>query len=238
MLIKIEELNKDYVNEELVTPALSGVSFNVEEGEFVSITGSSGSGKSTLMHIIGFLDKFTSGKYFFDKEDTSQFDDNKLAEIRNQKIGFVFQSFNLLPRTSVLDNVLLPTIYLPSINKKEMEEKAKNLLEKVGLSHRITHKPNQLSGGEQQRVAIVRALINNPRLVMADEPTGNLDSKSGEEVIGILQDLNKEGNTIVMVTHEKEVAECAKRILILKDGQLVSDQKNEHQRVARDGIVK
>ncbi|MFH1671780.1 MAG: ABC transporter ATP-binding protein [Candidatus Portnoybacteria bacterium] len=238
MLIKIEDLNKDYVSEELVTPALRGVSFSVEEGELLSITGSSGSGKSTLMHIIGFLDKISSGRYFFDGEDTSQFDDDKLAEIRNQKVGFVFQFYNLLPRTSVLDNVLLPTIYLPAIDKRKMEEKARQLLERVGLSHRISHRPNQLSGGEQQRVAIVRALINSPRLVLADEPTGNLDSKSGEEVIGILQDLNKEGNTIVMVTHEKEVAECAQRVLILRDGVLVSDEKNLKQRIARDGLVK
>ncbi len=238
MLIKIENLNKDYVNEELVTPALRGVSFDVEKGEFAAVMGSSGSGKSTLMHIIGFLDKSTSGSYFFEEEDTSQFDDNKLAEIRNEKIGFVFQFYNLLPRTSVLDNVLLPTIYTPNLDKSRAEVLAKKLLEEVGLSHRIGHRPNQLSGGEQQRVAIVRALINKPRLILADEPTGNLDSKSGQEVIEILQKLNQEGNTILMVTHEKEVAECARRIIEFKDGSVISDRKVENQRRAEDGIVK
>ncbi|MFH1461146.1 MAG: ABC transporter ATP-binding protein [Patescibacteria group bacterium] len=224
MLIKVENITKDYIDDELVTPALRGVSFEIEKGEFVAVMGSSGSGKSTLMHILGFLDKPTQGQYFFDGEDTSQFDDRKLAEIRNQKVGFVFQAYNLLARTSVWDNVLLPTIYTPSLNKKKTEEKARQLLEKVGLSHRINHRPNQLSGGEQQRVAIVRALINQPRLIMADEPTGNLDSKSGQEVMEVLQDLNEEGHTILMVTHEKYVAECARRILELKDGQIISDR--------------
>ncbi len=238
MILKLQDIDKDYIDEELVTPALRGVSFAVKEGELIAITGSSGSGKSTLMHIIGFLDKPTKGSYFFDGEDTSQFDDNKLAQIRNQKVGFVFQFYNLLPRTSVLDNVLLPTVYLVGANKQKMEKRAKELLEKVGLGHRMNHHPNQLSGGEQQRVAIVRSLINQPRLVLADEPTGNLDSKSGEEVIGILQDLNKEGNTILVVTHEKEVAECARRIIDLRDGQIVSDKENPNQRIAREGIVK
>jgi len=200
--------------------------------------GSSGSGKSTLMHIIGFLDKLTSGKYIFDDQDTSNFDDDQLAEIRNRKVGFIFQSYNLLPRTSVLDNVLLPTIYTPHLNKKEVEKKALNLLDKVGLSERINHNPNQLSGGEQQRVAIVRALINQSRLILADEPTGNLDSKSGQEVMEILQDLNKEGHTILMVTHEKYVAECARRIMVLRDGEIISDNKVNKQRLAKDGIEK
>jgi len=238
MLIKLTGVDKDYISEELITPALHGVSFEISQGELTAIMGSSGSGKSTLMHLIGFLDKPTRGSYFFDGEDTSQFDDDKLAQIRNQKVGFIFQSYNLLARTSVLDNVLLPTIYTPDINKKEAEELARQLLDKVGLSHRVNHRPNQLSGGEQQRVAIVRALINQPRLVLADEPTGNLDSKSGQEVIEILQELNREGNTILMVTHEIEVAECARRILLLKDGQLSSDKKITNQRRAEDGIVK
>jgi len=238
MLIKFENISKNYTDEELTTPALSGVSFDVKEGEFVAITGSSGSGKSTLMHIVGFLDKPTGGKYLFDGEDTSQFDDNKLAQIRNNKIGFVFQMYNLLPRTSVLDNVLLPTIYNAKDGKAELGARARQLLERVGLSHRINHRPNQLSGGEQQRVAIVRALINTPRLILADEPTGNLDSKSGQEVIEIIQKLNDEGHTIMMVTHEKEVAECARRILVLKDGQIIGDNKVVNRRLASEGIEK
>ncbi|MBU1137007.1 ABC transporter ATP-binding protein [Patescibacteria group bacterium] len=238
MLIQFENISKNYTSEELITPALCGVSFDVEEGEFVAITGSSGSGKSTLMHIIGFLDKATEGKYLFDGEDTSQFEDNKLAQIRNNKIGFVFQMYNLLPRTSVLDNVLLPTIYNAKDGKSELDHRARQLLERVGLSHRINHHPNQLSGGEQQRVAIVRALINNPRLILADEPTGNLDSKSGQEVIEIIQKLNDDGHTIMMVTHEKEVAECARRVLVLRDGQIISDAKVTKRRLASEGIEK
>ncbi len=238
MLIKVDSITKDYIDDGLVTPALRGVSFEVNEGEFLAVMGSSGSGKSTLMHIIGFLDKLTSGKYIFDDQDTSNFDDDQLAEIRNRKVGFIFQSYNLLPRTSVLDNVLLPTIYTPHLNKKEVEKKALNLLDKVGLSERINHNPNQLSGGEQQRVAIVRALINQSRLILADEPTGNLDSKSGQEVMEILQDLNKEGHTILMVTHEKYVAECARRIMVLRDGEIISDNKVNKQRLAKDGIEK
>ena len=238
MLIKLENITKDYVSDELITSALRGVTLSVNEGEFVAIMGASGSGKSTLMHIIGFLDKVTSGQYFFDGEDANQFDDSKLAEIRNRKIGFVFQAYNLLARTSVLDNVLLPTIYTPHLDRKEIEKKAWQILEKLNLSHRVDHQPNQLSGGEQQRVAIARALINDPRLILADEPTGNLDSKSGQEVMENLQDLNEEGHTIVMVTHEKYVAECARRIITLKDGQIISDQNLVRQRLAKDGLLK
>ena len=238
MLIKLENITKDYIDEELVTPALRGVSFDIKQGEFIAVMGSSGSGKSTLMHIIGFLDRVTAGEYFFDQENISEFDDDKLAQIRNQKVGFIFQSYNLLARTSVLDNVLLPTIYTPDVDSKEVEEKARQLLDKVGLSHRINHRPNQLSGGEQQRVAIVRALINQPRLILADEPTGNLDSKSGQGVMEVLQDLNEEGHTILMVTHEKYVAECAQRIIILKDGQIISDQRVVNQHVTKDGLEK
>ena len=238
MLIKLENITKDYTDEEIVTPALRGVSFDIEQGGFIAVMGSSGSGKSTLMHIIGFLDRATAGEYFFDNENISEFDDDKLAQIRNQKVGFIFQSYNLLARTSVLDNVLLPTIYTPDIDTKKAEEKARQLLDKVGLSHRINHRPNQLSGGEQQRVAIVRALINQPRLILADEPTGNLDSKSGQEVMEVLQDLNEEGHTILMVTHEKYVAECAQRIIVLKDGQIISDQRVANQHAAKDGLEK
>ena len=238
MLIKIENITKDYIDNELVTPALRGVSFEIEKGEFVAVMGSSGSGKSTLMHIIGFLDQLTSGQYFFDDQDASHFDDQKLADIRNRKVGFIFQSYNLLPRISVLDNVLLPTIYTPNLDKNKTEKEARQLLDKVGLSHRIKHHPNQLSGGEQQRVAVVRALINQPRLILADEPTGNLDSKSGQEVMEVIQDLNEEGHTILMVTHEKYVAECARRIIVLKDGQIISDGKVSNRHLAKDGLEK
>lgn len=238
MLIKLNNIIKEYADGGMPTTALRGVSLEINEGEFVAIMGASGSGKSTLMHIIGFLDKKTSGQYFFDNEDASDFDDIKLAEIRNQKIGFIFQAYNLLARTSVLDNVLLPTIYASHINKSEVEQKAMLILEKLGLSHRINHQPNQLSGGEQQRAAIARALINEPRLILADEPTGNLDSKSGQEVMEILQDLNEDGHTIVMVTHEKYVAECARRIITLKDGQIISDQGVQERRLAKNGLIK
>jgi putative ABC transport system ATP-binding protein len=237
-LISLKNIQKIFRDEAQETHALRGVSFDIKEGEFIAIMGSSGSGKSTLMHIIGFLDKPTSGEYFFDNEETSSFDDEKLAKIRNQKLGFIFQAYNLLPRTSVLENVLLPTIYTPGINKKFIEQKARHLLERVGLSPRINHRPNQLSGGEQQRVAIVRALINEPRLILADEPTGNLDSRSGQEVMEILQDLHRDGNTILMVTHEQYVAQCAQRILTLKDGQILTDEIVNHRFRAKDGLIK
>ncbi|MFA6096381.1 MAG: ABC transporter ATP-binding protein [Candidatus Paceibacterota bacterium] len=237
-LIKLKDIKKIYTNGEVETSVLKGVSFSVNEGEFVAIMGASGSGKSTLMHLIGFLDKPSSGDYYFEGLDTSKLDDDKLAEFRSEKIGFIFQSYNLLQRTSVLENVLLPTTYLANINEKEMKEKAVALLAKVGLTHRLDHRPNQLSGGEQQRVAIVRALINNPRLILADEPTGNLDSKSGEEIVEILQKLNNEGHTIIMVTHEKYTAECAKRILHVKDGLIIEDEVIGKRRLAANGEFK
>jgi len=218
-----------------VTHIIKGVSFAIEEGEFVSIMGSSGSGKSTLMNILGLLDKPSSGKYYFEGHDTGEMDDDKLASWRSEKIGFIFQSYNLLERTNVLDNVLLPTTYLDKCDTKKATEKAKRLLERVGLSHRLEYNPNKLSGGEQQRVAIVRALINDPKLILADEPTGNLDSKSGKEIMEILQSLNDEGATIIMVTHEQTTAECAKRILTIKDGLILDDKRNGHRRMASDG---
>lgn len=238
MLIKLENITKNYVDDGVPTAALRGITLNIDAGEFVAIMGSSGSGKSTLMHILGFLDKKTSGRYFFDGEDASEFDDAKLAEIRNQKIGFVFQAYNLLVRTSVLDNVLLPTIYTPHLDTRAAEKKARQILDKLRLSHRVEHQPNQLSGGEQQRAAIARALINEPRLILADEPTGNLDSRSGQEVMETLQDLNDEGHTIVMVTHERYVAECARRIITLRDGQIIADQEVLERHLAKDGLIK
>ena len=237
-LIKLKDIKKVYTNGEVETSVLKGVSFSVNEGEFVAIMGASGSGKSTLMHLIGFLDKPSSGDYYFEGLDTSKLDDDRLAEFRSEKIGFIFQSYNLLQRTSVLENVLLPTTYLANIDENEMKEKAISLLAKVGMTHRLDHRPNQLSGGEQQRVAIVRALINNPRLILADEPTGNLDSKSGEEIVEILQKLNNEGHTIIMVTHEKYTAECARRILHVKDGLILEDEIITKRRLAANGEFK
>lgn len=234
-LIKVENVTKDFENGGMVTQIVKGVSFDIQEGEFVSIMGSSGSGKSTLMYIIGLLDKPSSGKYYFEGLDTGELDDDRLAEFRSEKIGFIFQSYNLLERTSVLDNVLLPATYNTKGDMVKATRKAKELLEKVGLSHRIDYAPNKLSGGEQQRVAIVRALINNPKLILADEPTGNLDSKSGKEIMEIMQQLNNEGSTIVMVTHEQQTAECARRILRIKDGVILEDILIDKRRLAVNG---
>jgi len=232
MLIKLENIKKEFVTGEVVTKVLHGVSFDIEEGEFVSIMGPSGSGKSTLMHIIGLLDKTTSGNYFLEGKNVTTLDDNQLALLRNEKIGFVFQSFNLLSRTTLLENVMLPLTY--SKNKINPEKRARDVLGQVGLSHRLNYMPNQISGGEKQRVAIARALVNKPSVIFADEPTGNLDSKSGVQVMDILQKLNKEGNTIILVTHETFTAEHAKRIIHLRDGLLESDKLVKNQRFAND----
>ncbi len=220
-LIKIENLKKDYINEDVVTPVLHDLTFNVEPGEFVAIMGPSGSGKSTLMHILSFLDRPTSGVYEFEGKNTQQFDDDYLAELRNERVGFVFQSFNLLARTTVVDNVRLPLMYGRAKNPDALAEKA---LAAVGLSHRLNYYTNQISGGEKQRVAIARALVNNPAVIFADEPTGNLDSKSGNTVMYILQQLNNQGHTIILVTHEMDTANHAKRIIRLKDGKIVGDE--------------
>ena len=233
MLISIKDIKKEFRVEDVVTKVLNGVSFDIKKGEFISIMGPSGSGKSTLMYILSFLDKPTSGQYFFEGKDVSQLDDDKLAEMRNNKVGFIFQSFNLLNRTSVLENVMLPLVYT-NVPKIEKTRRAKSILEQVGLSHRLDYNPNRLSGGEKQRVAIARALINNPEIIFADEPTGNLDSKSGLQVMKILEDLNRKGNTIVLVTHEKYTAEYAQRIIYIKDGLIMTDYNVEHRQTAEN----
>lgn len=236
-MIEATNLKKEYRNDSVVTTALDGVSFVIDEGEFVAIMGPSGSGKSTLMHIMGFLDRPSSGVYKFEGQSIDDLTDNELAYIRNEKMGFVFQFFNLLPRTTVFDNVRLPLVYT-KISKKEKDKRAKEAIEAVILLPRINHAPNQLSGGEQQRVAIARAIVNHPSIIFADEPTGNLDSKSGQQIMEILQDLNKEGHTIILVTHEKYTSEMAKRVIQLKDGKIISDKLVDHRRRAKDGLVK
>ncbi len=222
-IIRIENLGKIYQQGSISVEALKNVSFDILKGEFTSIMGASGSGKSTMMNILGCLDKMTSGDYFLDDLDIAKTKDNKLAEIRNKKIGFVFQSFNLLPKLSALENVELPMIYCGA-GKKQRRKRAVEALERVGLSDRMKHKPNELSGGQKQRVAIARALVNNPSIILADEPTGNLDSHSTEEIIEIFKSLNREGATIIMVTHENDVARHTKRIVTFKDGEIIRDE--------------
>lgn len=235
MLIHVQDLKKEYESGEVKTKVLHGLSFDIEHGEFVSIMGPSGSGKSTLMHILGLLDRPSRGLYELDGRNVNDLNDDELASLRNEKIGFVFQSFNLLPRTTVLENVKLPLIY--SSLKGNKDKIAREVLENVGLGHRIEYFTNQISGGEKQRVAIARALVNNPSLVFADEPTGNLDSKSGVQVMAILQKLNEEGKTIILVTHETYTSEHAKRIITIRDGLIVDDAPVLHRRFAKDGEV-
>lgn len=230
-LIKLKNVNKSYLSGDLKTDVLRDINLEVEKGEFVSIMGPSGSGKSTLMHILGLLERISSGDYLFSGENVKDLNDDNLALLRNQKIGFVFQSFNLLARTTVLDNVKLPLIYSP--DKRNMDEKAKKVLESVGLGHRLDYFTNQISGGEKQRVAIARALVNQPSIIFADEPTGNLDSKSGIQVMSILQNLNEEGNTIILVTHETFTAEHAKRIIKIHDGKIIDDSLVKKRRFAK-----
>lgn len=229
-LIKVLNLSKIYQSGEVEVRALDGVSFEVKKGEFVAIMGPSGSGKSTLMHILGLLDRPSMGKYFLEDVDTTRFTDEELARIRNKKIGFVFQFFNLLPRTSALRNVTMPMIY-GGISPEKRERRARELLGAVGLKERIDHFPSQLSGGEQQRVAIARALSMEPAIILADEPTGNIATKQAEEVMKIFQKLNKEGHTIILITHEPDIAEYAKRKILLRDGKIVKDEPNGKQKI-------
>ena len=235
MLIQVRNLIKNFLNDEIETKVLNGLTFNIQAGEFIAIMGPSGSGKSTLMHILGLLDRPSSGQYYLLGKDATSLNDNELAELRNQKIGFVFQAFNLLPRTTVLENVILPLTYTK--RAAAATERAKKVLESLGLKHRLNYYTNQISGGEKQRVAIARALVNNPAVIFADEPTGNLDSKSGSQIMEILQHLNNLGNTIVLVTHEIYTSEHAKRIIKIIDGLIVGDYPVARRRIAQDGVI-
>ena len=230
-IIQAQNLSKVYKTGDLETVALAGVSFEIKKGEFVAIMGPSGSGKSTLMHIIGALDTPTSGTYTLDGEEVQKLSDDELSDIRNRKIGFIFQAFNLLPRTSALNNVILPMRYA-GIPKEERFERAEKYLKMVGLEERLNHGSNQLSGGQQQRVAIARALAMNPAILLADEPTGNIASAQAEEIMDIFQKINQEGHTIVMITHEPDIAEHAKRVIHIRDGRIVEDSSKHTQRRA------
>ncbi len=236
-LIEVEKLTKVYTDGEVETPVLHGVSFTIDRGEFVAIMGPSGSGKSTLLHLVGFLDDYTSGSYRFNGIEAQNYTDDEVAVIRNQKLGFVFQSFNLLPNTSVLENVKLPLLY-SQFPESEWNDRAMKAIRSVGLEHRALFDSTRLSGGERQRVAIARALVCAPDVIFADEPTGNLDSKSGGGVIDLLQKLNEEsGHTIILITHETETAEHAKRIIRIKDGLIESDTKVKNPRRANNGSL-
>lgn len=223
-MITMKDVTKTYQMGEEVVTALDNVSLTVEEGEFTSIMGPSGSGKSTIMNILGLLDKFDSGSYTLNGINVSDHEDEELAKIRNKEIGFVFQSFNLLPRMNLLENVMLPLVYA-KVPKKERQQRAKEALERVGLGNRLYHKTNEISGGQTQRVAIARAIVNNPSVLMADEPTGNLDSKTTKTIMRIFQELNDEGTTIIMVTHEPEMAQYTKRIVHVRDGKIEKNEK-------------
>ena len=224
-LIRVKNLKKQFQIGSEIVNAIKDISFEVNAGEFISIMGPSGSGKTTLMNIIGCLDTPTSGEYHLDDSEVSLLDDDELAAIRNRKIGFVFQSFHLLTRNTALKNVMLPLTYA-GYDKSEATEKAKSVLDKVGLDDRINHKPNELSGGQQQRVAIARALVNNPSIIFADEPTGNLDTKTGEEIMNLFKELHRNGQTIIVITHENEIADQTERIITVKDGLIESEKRS------------
>lgn len=229
-IIEVSHLVKSYETDDLVTTVLYDISLIINKGEFVAIMGPSGSGKSTLMHILGALDLPTKGTYKLEGKNVESLSDDQLADIRNKKIGFIFQAYNLLPRTSAIDNVKVPMEYA-GIPDNKAEEKAKKLLEMVGLGERLSYPPNKLSGGQQQRVAIARSLVMDPAILLADEPTGNIASAQAEEIMAIFQKLNKQGRTIVMITHEPDIAEHAKRIIHIKDGKIIEDSNNHKQRL-------
>lgn len=228
MMLELNNICKDYIQGKMVVPVLKNVQFSMDEGEYVAIMGPSGSGKTTLMNIIGCLDKMTSGSFFLDGQDMSACTDNQMSDIRLQKIGFVFQSFQLLPKSSALDNVALPLIYA-GVPKKERRERAREALERVGLADRVDFKPTQLSGGQKQRVAIARALVNNPKILLADEPTGALDSKSGEQVMELFQSLNDDGMSILMITHAPDIAAFAHRTVEIRDGILKEQEERDEE---------
>lgn len=236
-LIEVKDLTKIYYNENIATPALRGISFTIDKGDFVAVMGPSGSGKSTLLHILGFLDRHTSGEYYFDGKTFDDYSEEEIAGVRNKKMGFVFQAFNLLPRTTVLENVKLPLLY-SGIDESLWDKMAIKAIEQVGLSHRINYEPSQLSGGEKQRVAIARALVNNPEVIFADEPTGNLDSASGGQVMEYIEKLHSEGHTIILITHETYTAEYAERIIKLKDGRIEKDENVLSRRHLNSQFIK
>ncbi len=226
LIIQINNINKYYINGENKLHALKNINFSIKKGEFVAIMGSSGSGKSTMMNILGCLDKEFEGEYILDDVNISNLTENEICKIRNSKIGFVFQSFNLLPKLTTEENVELPLVYA-GVEKEERKKRALEVLKKVGLEKRVHHKPNELSGGQRQRVAIARALINNPSVILADEPTGNLDSVSENEIMNLFEELNNQGKTIIIVSHEPEIANFCKRILVFKDGEIIKDGESK-----------
>lgn len=236
-LIEIVNLRKDYFIGEVTVHALRGINMIVEEGEFVAIMGASGSGKSTMLNILGCLDKPTSGQYILDGTDVSTLSKNERATLRNRKLGFIFQSYNLLPRTTALENVELPLLYNSSVRSGERRKKAENALESVGLPDRMYHKSNQLSGGQQQRVAIARSLVNDPVVILADEATGNLDTRTSYEIMALIQDLNNHGKTIIFVTHEQDIARCATRNIIFKDGLILKENIVNDRIIAKEMLA-